>query len=167
MSSTSSGSVSSREVPKGKRLSWTPSSKNSSWPPPLVQIRAKSVDGERAGAAASAETGSSGGGAEGECAPGRKLVHKIPPAANSASVSRRIKMGKRNSRRFSRGLFSSCGCSGVSVSSATDTPNSRARAMRFAMSGAAALVSHLLTAWRLTPSRAPSSSWETPRAFRY
>ena len=27
--------------------------------------------------------------------------------------------------------------------------------------------SHLLTAWRLTPSRAPSSSWEIPWAFRY
>ena len=35
------------------------------------------------------------------------------------------------------------------------------------MSGEAMSVSHLLTAWRLTPSRAPSSSWETPSFFRY
>ena len=98
-----------------------------------------------------------GGAAEGDVS-GWKLLHKIDPAENRTSVSRTMRMGKRNRRRFSRDGFSSFGCSGVSVSSATDTPNSLARAMRFVMSGVAALVSHLLTAWRLTPSRAPSSS---------
>ena len=57
--------------------------------------------------------------------------------------------------------------SGVAVSSATEMPNSRLRARRFSMSGEAMSVSHLLTAWRLTPSLAPSSSWEMPSPFRY
>ncbi len=158
VSRTSSGAVSSREVPKGKKSSCVPSSKNSSSPLLPVQIRAKSVAGTGLGTAIPVETASFGGGAAEGDVSGWKLLHKIDPAENRTSVSRTMRMGKRNRRRFSRDGFSSFGCSGVSVSSATDTPNSLARAMRFVMSGVAALVSHLLTAWRLTPSRAPSSS---------
>ena len=38
------------------------------------------------------------------------------------------------------------------------TPKIRLMAIRFSSSGTAASASHLLTAWRLTPSRSPRDS---------
>ena len=77
-----------------------------------------------------------------------------------ASVSTAAAARAAQTQRARRGLcfLPAAGSSGVPVSSATLTPNSRLSASRFSMSGTAALVSHLLTACRLTPSRAPSSS---------
>ena len=97
------------------------------------------------------------------------------PAMNTSStrtITRAIHPPRLRGGEEEAGLSAASGAfrgggSGICVSSATLTPNSRARASRFSMSGAAAPVSHLLTAWRLTPSRAPSSSWEMPRVLRY
>ena len=47
---------------------------------------------------------------------------------------------------------------GVSVAELTETPSSRANPIRLLRSGVERSVSHLLTACRLTPNRAPSSS---------
>ena len=55
-------------------------------------------------------------------------------------------------------FFGGTGSSGVSVNSARETPSSRANPIRLFRSGAERSVSHLLTACRLTPNRAPSSS---------
>ena len=51
-------------------------------------------------------------------------------------------------------------------SSSTVTPNSRARARSLSTSGAASPSSHLLTAWRDTPTRPASSSWDSPAFLR-
>ena len=158
----SSGSVSSSVVLKGKRSACSPNSKNSSWPSALVQRKAKSDAGVGAGGEVSSvgKVAVDGGGAG--CSVGGPLpsIRSVPTMTAPAAAQR------TGRRKYQMGLGEWEGWFGVPVSSVSGIPSSRLKAIRFFISGAAASVSHLLTAWRLTPNRSPKASWLKPNALR-